>query len=29
VFAQALAAGLSGQDDSALFKLLQTTPVGK
>jgi L-threonate 2-dehydrogenase len=29
VFAQALAAGLAGQDDSALFKLLQTTPVGK
>ena len=29
VFAQALAAGLAGQDDSALFKHLQTTPVGK
>jgi L-threonate 2-dehydrogenase len=29
VFAQALAAGLACQDDSALFKLMQTTPVGK
>ncbi len=29
VFAQALAAGLAGQDDSALFKLLQSTPVRK
>jgi L-threonate 2-dehydrogenase len=29
VFAQALAAGLASQDDSALFKLMQTTPVGK
>jgi L-threonate 2-dehydrogenase len=29
VFAQALAAGLADQDDSALFKLLQTTAVGK
>ncbi len=29
IFAQALAAGLASQDDSALFKLLQATPVGK
>ena len=29
VFAQALAAGLADQDDSALFKLLQSTPVRK
>jgi L-threonate 2-dehydrogenase len=29
VFAQALAAGLAHEDDSALLKLLQTTPVGK
>jgi L-threonate 2-dehydrogenase len=29
VFAQALVAGLAHEDDSALFKLLQTTAVGK
>jgi L-threonate 2-dehydrogenase len=29
VFAQALAAGLASQDDSALFLLLQTTAMGK
>ncbi len=29
VFAQALVAGLAPEDDSALFKLLQTTAVGK